>query len=390
MVARNKNTLLLFSLLLFSFLLLVNHKGNAFTSTTSYTEEQRETLLRFGIAAPFGINGYDISSIHLLTFLDWNKENSNVPEGVEYIHVIKVSDEIFADGELLNIITPIILNNMGDVWIIGNEPDRKSTQDDLTPEKYAERFFEVSTIIKNADPGAKVGFGSIVQPTPIRIRYLERSLNKLAELAGSMENALAMIDIWTIHSFILNEDHQPGSWGADVPPGFDCNIGDCNDAFIIDDNFSQTYSIEIFKERIISFRNWMNSIGEREKPLWITEFGSLFPLWEDHCLHSNENNPAYCPSPPSGWPESEDNIGFLINSFNFLLNSSDDEIGMPADSYRLVQRWYWFSLNDNLYSFGGSLFDPDNNKAITDLGLAYKTYLDILLGPKIYLPMITK
>jgi len=32
----------------------------------------------------------------------------------------------------------LVSQNPGAVWIIGNEPDRKDVQDDLTPEKYAE------------------------------------------------------------------------------------------------------------------------------------------------------------------------------------------------------------------------------------------------------------
>ena len=83
----------------------------------------------------------------------------------------------------------LIQRNLGAVWIIGNEPDRKEYQDDLTPEKYAERFYEVATIIKATDPTALVGFGSIVQPTPIRIRYLERSLERLLELAQPNEKS---------------------------------------------------------------------------------------------------------------------------------------------------------------------------------------------------------
>jgi hypothetical protein len=277
----------------------------------------------------------------------------------------------------------LIMRNLGSVWLIGNEPDRKKYQDDLTPEKYAERFFEVATIIKNFDPNAKIGFGSVVQPTPIRIRYLEKSLARLSELAGNRETALSMIDIWSIHAFILTEI---GTWGADIPPGFDCDVISCDDAILITD-YSDTYSIDIFIDRIQYFRNWLNSIGQREKPLWITEYGSLFYYWEVLC---SINSGYDCQNPDNGWPTELDTIEFMVDTFNFLLQSKDENLGNPNDEDKLVQRWYWYSLNDRLDSFGGSLFDPENDKQITELGKAYKRYIEFLIFPKTYLPIIFK
>jgi hypothetical protein len=80
-----------------------------------------------------------------------------------------------------------------------------------------------------------------------------------------------LIDFWSIQSFILNE--QENGWGTGIPPGFE---NDHADAVIIT-NFADTYSIDIFRERLIAFRGWMAGISERGKPLWITEYGSLFP-----------------------------------------------------------------------------------------------------------------
>ncbi len=372
-----------------------------------YTDEQREKLIRFGITAPLGVVGYDLSTIHALTYLDWAKESSTVPAGVEYIHVLKmrfvkvrydgtgVLDEAAYQQFLLEL-PSLVSRNPGGTWLIGNEPDRKVVQDDLTPEKYAERFYDVSKTIKDTDSNAKVGFGSIVQPTPIRLRYLDRSLNKLAEKAGSMEEALALIDIWAIHAFILNENPKPGSWGADVPPGFDCPLN-CEDAYIINDyNYSETYSIDIFKERVLEFREWMHSKGQEDKPLWITEYGSLFPDWEVALCYYHQDNCIPRSSPNEEWPTSSDNIQYMLDTFDFLMNSTDDTHGMPNDNNKLVQRWYWYSLNgyvkiiDDRASYGGSLFDPENNKEMTKQGIAYKNYIELLIGPKIYLPILLK
>jgi len=227
--------------------IFTNIRMSSDAATLQYTEEQYDTLIRFGITAPLGVVGYDLSEIHALTYLDWAKESSTVPDGVEYIHVLKmrfieaskdptgsIDDSLFQ--QFLLDLPNLIRRNPSAVWLIGNEPDRKEVQDDLTPEKYAKRFFETATIIKATDPKALVGFGSIVQPTPIRIRYLKRSLDKLTELANPDDNPIDLIDIWTIHNFILNEEEysiiDPDYWGADIPPGFVCP-DDCYDAYIV-------------------------------------------------------------------------------------------------------------------------------------------------------------
>jgi hypothetical protein len=254
--------------------------------------------------------------------------------------------------------------NPGSVWIIGNEPDTTyGQQDALFAEVYADRYFELAKIIRHHDPTARIGLGPVVQPTPIRIRYLMRAWNRLVADAGSALNASSLIDIWTIHAFILNE--QRFSWGTGVPPGFE---DDHEDAFIIDlpDGVYKTYSIDIFQQRIFAFREWMASIGEREKPLWITEYGSLFP-----------------PVDPIGGPDyynvsDENTLTFMVQTFNFMLSAYNEQTGLPGDGNQLVQRWFWFSLNAHRYSTGGSIYNPDypeyGDFVITPVGDAFITY----------------
>jgi hypothetical protein len=59
-----------------------------------------------------------------------------------------------------------------------------------------------------------------------------------------------------------------------------------------------------------------------------------------------------------------------------LLNTTDPAIGLPSDGNRLVQRWFWYSLNEHRYNFGGTLYDPDNSKARTAVGTAWINYVD--------------
>ncbi|MEM3553586.1 MAG: hypothetical protein QW658_01350, partial [Candidatus Bathyarchaeia archaeon] len=54
------------------------------------------------------------------------------------------------------------------------------------------------------------------------------------------------------------------------------------------------------------------------------------------------------------------------STFEFFLTAADPTIGYPADGYRLVQRWCWYSLDDVTYPTG-RLFDPHTG-ALTVVG----------------------
>lgn len=315
-----------------------------------------DTACRFGITSPYGSEGYDIPSLQVGSYLDWMAiSNPTLPEGVEYIRVLRLRDDLYP--QTLASLPGWIEQNPGSVWVIGNEPDTTyEDQDALLAEHYAQRFYELARIIRNNDPSARIAFGSIVQPTSIRLRYLDRAWLELVAEAGDAITAARLIDILSIHSFILNE--QPGSWGTGVPPGFENDYGDAE----IITNLDDTYSIDIFEARVVNFRSWMSNHGLRDKPLWITEYGSLLP-----------------PIDPPGGPNyynvsDQDTASFMIDTFDFLLSATDDQTGYSADGKQLVQRWFWYSLNDYRYNFGGSLFDPDNGNEATVVGESFRDY----------------
>ena len=335
---------------------------------------------RFGIAAPLGFSGYDIESINVRAALDWGAVRPfSLPQDVEYIHVLRVRDDLY-DGVLASL-TTLIPANPGEVWIIGNEPDTTyGNQDNLEAAVYAARYYVIATTIRDLDPTAKLAFGTIVQPTPVRIHYLELVLHELASeiLSGSLDYALALIDIWSIHAFILNE--EDGEWGTGLPPGYiDLTPGSPDfwgEPFVI--NLYDTYSINLFTGFVNDFRVWMDSIGERNKPLWITEYGSLIP-------------PIDLPEPPTYATVSDENTTlYMVDTFDFLLSATDSSTGFPSDADHLVQRWFWYSLNDHRYSFGGSLFDPDNNKEITLVGEAFRAYTNQINQKLIFLPLVKR
>lgn len=331
-------------------------------------EPSQEQILRFGITLPYLTGNYVdlVNQINAKAVLDWRLDDKNEwkTDNIDYLHVIRVDDQSYNNGNLLDTLPNLITNNIGEVWIIGNEPDR-DIQDGVTPEVYAQRYYEIAIRIKHLDPTAKIGFGSVVQPTLIRIRYLERALNYLTYLScGNREAALDLIDIWSIHAFILNEELD--EWGAGIPMGLE---EDVSDAFLIPiERISDTHSIEIFREWIQNFRNWLFEIGEQDKPLWITEYGSLLPPID----------------PPNGsnYINVSDEVTsqYMIETFNFMLSAIDPIIGYEPDGFHLIQRWFWYSLNDYRYNFGGTLFDPDYSFLPTLVGLEYMEYTNHIVS----------
>jgi hypothetical protein len=335
-------------------------------SFSGYRESEIEGQpnCRFGITAPLGIQGYDLRELGVGSYLDWGgAPGDSRPAGIEYIHVLRLRDDLYP--ATFARLDSLLSAYPGAYWIVGNEPDTTyEQQDGVTPEVYAERFYKLARKIRRLDPTAKIGFGSIVQPTPLRIRYLERAWIELIALAGSQEMASRLIDFWNIHAFILNE--WPGEWGTGIPPGFESDFQDAVHFFV--PPFAETHSLALFSLWVEQFRAWLADIGEREKPLWITEYGSLFPPLD----------------PPDGTDlvnvTDQETIDYMSGTFDFLRTAIDLETGMPGDGYRLVQRWYWYSLNDHRYTFGGSLYDPDNSGELTPVGQAFIRYLRSVPG----------
>jgi len=318
----------------------------------------------FGIAVVAPFASYDLSTLGVGNYLDWSRiRNASVPANIDYFRVLQVNNYSFPRFKTQ--LPGLLSNNPGAIWIIGNEPDSEVTyQDHISAETYAQRYFELATIIRQNDPNAKIGFGPIIQPTPIRVYYLTLAMNKLAELAGGATKAHALIDFYSIHAFILNEarlygpDGKSISWGAGVPVGYNPATWPAPELIHPESGETyMTYDINIFKARLIAFRHWMKDQGEQDKPLWITEFGSLFPSEGNLYLLVSEN----------------DSANFMAQTYDFMLGTKDPQIGYAADDYRLVQKWTWVSLNDPPTLFGGSLYNPVT-QSLTTVGERFIKY----------------
>lgn len=227
----------------------------------------------------------------------------------------------------------------GQVWIIGNEPD-VIWQDNLTPEQYARQYHDLYSLIKSADPSARVAVGAISQATPLRLAYLDRMLGAYKKEYQTELPA----DLWTVHGFILRE--EAGSWGVSIPPGMNGLAGQLYEV-------SDHGMVDLFQDQIRAFRTWMAANGYRNIPLALTEFGILMPA-------------GY------GFPPQV--VGqYLRDTFRWLDTAIDAQIGYPADDNRLVQRWSWFALSDPIYP-NSNLADVEG-EALTEAGEAFREFV---------------
>ncbi|HET7011756.1 MAG TPA: hypothetical protein VFI11_13350 [Anaerolineales bacterium] len=233
----------------------------------------------------------------------------------------------------------------GRTWIIGNEPDVAS-QDNQPPGRYAALYHDFYEAIKAADPKAQVAVAGVSQPTPLRLIYLD---NVLEAYRGAYERPMP-VDVWTVHNFVLREERQ--SWGAGIPTGLDeVKTGQLYEV-------SDHARLDLFERQLREFRRWMAERGYRDTPLALTEFGVLMP-------------------PDYGFPPAAVS-SFLEQTFDLLADLEDPNTGYPSDGNRLVQRWAWFSLSDSTFPTG-NLADLTTGR-LTELGLAYRRKVEGLTG----------
>ncbi len=322
------------------------------------TSSSTSALCRFGVNVTADINNFDTTSLRMGWYLDYAaRANPSLPNGVEYMPMIRLN-QIWVGGQRTDDYTyspsgtalqNAIAGNPGAAWIIGNEPDRIEVQDDMEPHVYAAAYHELYHLIKTADPTARIVAGTIVQPTPIRLIYLDMVLQAHIEQFGRP----MPVDAWNIHNFILNEVSceydDSNCWGAEVPPGVNANYGEI---LTIDDNDNMV----LYIERIVRFRQWMKDRGYRQVPLYLTEYGILMPS-------------------QLGFPASRVNA-FMNNTFDYMMSAQHPELGYPGDNYRLVQNWAWFSIY--YPSFNGDLFNPDPPYNKTAIGQNFANYTAVI------------
>jgi hypothetical protein len=270
-------------------------------------------------------------------YLDWSAgSNRYRSEEVAYMPMIRLQNgKIQPGGQAL---LAAVDAQPGALWLIGNEPDVK-WQDNVTAEAYAQTYHDLYIQLKARDPTCQVAIGGISQPTPLRLRYLDQILEAYQARYGEP----MPVEVWNVHNFILREERD--SWGVEIPPGMPDQTGRLREIADHDD-------LAIFRRQIVDFRRWMKERGQQNKPLIVTEYGILMPA--DY-----------------GFPP-EKVKQFMLATFDYFNSATDPALGYPADGYRLVQRWCWFSLVAERYPTG-NLVDAASGK-LTPLGRAFRSY----------------
>ncbi len=349
--------------------------GSTLSAPGSASSDPRIARFGIGVTEEWGytITDYNLDLLRIRNVFPfgwysnwWMNVNPPRPHGMEYAQLIWVRRGYYPpDARQWE---RVIRNNPGSLWIIGNEPECPY-QANITPTRYAEIYHDAYWFIKRRDPTAKVAIGGVVQPSRLRLKWLDQVLIKYQEL---YTNTMP-VDVWNIHNQILNE--ELGGWGAGIPAGLTETVG-------ITITIPENASLDLFKKHVRDLRVWMKNHGLRDKPAIISEYGVLLP--SEMLVQDNK---------PAG---DQLVIDFMQGTFDFLLNATDPEIGCPSDDYRLIQRWLWYSLNEPPYDpgtgrgFNGSLFVHNQPNTLTIFGGAFRAYARSLYRLKVNLPLVLK
>jgi hypothetical protein len=334
-------------------------------------------------ARPVVITDYDVAALHVGWYSDWATTQEPLrPGGIRYAQLVQVRASKYPTNTLD--LTATVEADSGALWLIGNEPEAKYNQGNRTPVEYAQIYHDVYGLIKRADPSAWVAIGGVVEPTPLRLQWLGETLAAYESLYG----ATMPVDVWNIHVQILQE--RAGDWGAEIPAGIDATTGELF-SFSTETGYYDNANPALFRQLVTQFRQWMKDRGLQEKPLIISEYGVLLP----------SNYIGY----GDGYGDIEfgDRVleTFMRETFEFLVTARDPQLGYPADDYRLVQQWLWYSLNDQpfgydpdtgrQYGFNGALFDHTDPTRMTQFGQTFRDYVRVLLGyPRMLLPIVVQ
>jgi hypothetical protein len=310
---------------------------------------------RFGVwDVGNGVNIYGVEQLHAGWYTKWTvMQQPSHPAGMRAVQLVRISDDGPFTGQACSKcptwdqVAAIAQVNPGSLWFIGNEPDR---QDWIPAERYAEIYHDFYTFLKAEDPTSQVGIGGVVQPTPIRLQYLDMILDAYRnQYGGPMP-----VDVWNTHNYVLRE--ATTGWGCGTPLGTDETLAIDYEVQEHDDLDSWTWHLRLL-------RQWMKLRGYQDRPLVVSEFGILMPE-----LYGFDYSRVR---------------DFMQATFDWMMNTTDASTGYPADNNRLVQAWAWYSLDSATFEgfdMAIHLFDPET-LAITPLGLDFGAYAAPLTTP---------
>ena len=315
-----------------------------------------------------------------------------MPENnAELIHMIRTKQKKTEDGEYLpywytNVpldenLADLIRNNPGDIWIVGNEIERGPNPGDLNPknlatddiyaEVYVEAYHDVYNFIKSNDPLARVANAGLIQITPMRLQYLDIMWDAYKQKYGEP----MPVDVWTIHAYVLPEldkNGQPNNiasaaLGTNPALGKRASGGDKSlcpntDVYCL----AEHDDLSIFKDQIVAMRQWMKARGQQEKPLIVTEYGTLYAYYPNNGSCSLKDEFGNCFT-------NERVSQFMLDTFDYFNTAKDPELGYALDNYKLVQQWIWFSTKSSNGNSGNLL--RNDEKKYNGVGETFKNHI---------------
>lgn len=327
-------------------------------------------------------------------FYDW-RYNWPFPKpanDAEFLHMIrprqKKNGTTYLDDYKINVplgdkLAEEIRDDPGAIWIIGNEPERgpnpgetySPRTDDTKAAMYATAYHDIYTWIKGIDPTARIANAGLIQITPMRLQYL----NMVWEAYERQFGRTMPVDVWTIHAYVMPEltaDGQPNSI-ASAALETDLSLGKRGSAFdktlcSTPDEYPDIYclaehdDLSLLVEQIIAMREWMASHGQKDKPLIVTEFGTLYLYQIDNgqCRLRDEHLECFTP---------ERVTKFMLDSFDMFNNLKDPDVGMPADNNKLVQQWIWYDAHG--WDIGSSNLLTNDKQTLTRMGRAFRNHV---------------
>lgn len=386
----------------------VSAPGLQAASTTLYfpailRSYMTSSLWRFGIAQErrplTAYNRDDILSLRFGWYVDYSSGGGAIPSlGVDYVPMISlkqwkalpngdwtmrcvdcpyVTPYTYTVSPSLSQIEQMAASRTGLTWIIGNEVDRRdyaspngpAGMQEMLPEVYAQAYHDLYGVIKGADPTAQVANAAVVEATPLRLKYLQRVWDAYSAQNGGQTMP---VDVWNIHIYVLREyscnAYPNDCWGAGIPAGLSETVGATYSAL---DN----KSFPIVVDQLRAFRTWMQQHGQQNRPLLLTEYGVLMPNYVA----------------PGQFTAEQIRDSMMYPSFQYFLTQSD-AVGYPADGYRMVQRWIWYSLDDDSQidwpglgrypALNGNLFwsglEQGQPQGLNNLGVYWRNYVQSL------------
>lgn len=233
-------------------------------------------------------------------YQDYSYDTRGIPKGTTKVLKVRsnrapIADELQASAR----------SRPGSYWMIGNEPNEPG-QDDVSPEDYAAVFHQYVSIIKGADPTARIVGPEILNfdTTCTGCAGFPSGHSWLDSFRRSYRSAFNTeppIDIWSIHTYNLDWERLP----------------------------QVDYQAQI--REIQAFRAYLDAVPAlKSVPIWLTEFSVL---WGYDGIRWNDQNGTMIASPEGTL--REDKLSAYLNQMVGWLQTHAKELNL--------QRWFLFS-----------------------------------------------